>query len=100
VGYEDDEQGLSANLVYNYTGAFMSAAPTSSTAPAIMEDQFETLDLILQKSFTAWECDGKVTVGFRNILDSTRRQFFSPGDFTFRESKPGRSFTVSCEINF
>jgi hypothetical protein len=100
AGYEDKENGISANFIYNYTGTYMSEAPATPNAPSIMEEAFESLDFILQKSFTAWECDGKVTLGVRNILDSTRRQFFSPGDFTFRESKPGRTLSLSCEIKF
>lgn len=100
AGYENDENGVSANFIYNFTGSFLSAAPTSAVAPAIIEDSFESLDFILQKSFIAWECDGKVTMGIRNILDSTRRQFFDNTDFTFREGKPGRSVSLSCEINF
>ena len=100
AGYENEDIGISANFIYNYTGSYMSAAPTSASAPSIMEEAYESLDFILQKSFTAWDCDGKVTIGVRNILDSTRRQFFSPGDFTFREGKPGRSLSLSCGINF
>lgn len=100
TGYENEDWGLSANLVYNYTGSFLSAAPADPNVPGVLEASFETLDLILQKEFNAWECDAKVTLGIRNILDSTRRQYFDGTDLTFREGKPGRTFSLSGEINF
>lgn len=100
AGYEDAEEGVSANFVYNFTGSYLSAAPTAANAPGIIEESFQSLDLILSKTFDLWDCDGKVTLGIRNILDSERRQFFDGTDLTFRRSNPGRSLSLSCEMNF
>jgi hypothetical protein len=100
AGYENEDQGIAANLVYNFTGSFLSSAPTSPNAPAIIEDSFHSLDLILEKSFTTFGCDGKVKLTLRNLLDSTRRQYFDGTDFTFREGKPGRSVSLSFEASF
>jgi hypothetical protein len=100
TGYENSEQGVSANLIYNFTGSFLSAAPADPNVPGIVEEAFQTLDFIFQKSFRTWECDGKVTLGVRNILDSTRSQVFDGTEITFRQGKPGRIFSVSCEVNF
>jgi len=100
AGYEHEDHGIAANLVYNFTGSFLSSAPVSPNAPAIIEDAFHSMDFIFEKSFHARGCDGKVKLAFRNLLDSTRRQYFEGTDFTFREGKPGRSVSLSFETSF
>jgi hypothetical protein len=98
--YELKDQGFTANLIYNFTGEFMAAAPTAATAPSIMQESFETLDFNIQQLVELWNCDVKVTLGVSNILDSPIRQYFSGGGFTFREVRPGRTYNISCQVSF
>lgn len=100
ASYERKDDGFTANLVYNFTGEFMAAAPTAANAPSIMQESFETLDFNIQQLIDLWNCDVKVTLGVSNILDSPLRQYFSGGGFTFREVRLGRTYNISCQVSF
>jgi TonB-dependent receptor len=100
ASYELEDQGFSANLSYNFTGEFMAAAPTAANAPSIMQESYQTLDFNIQQVIQMWNCDVKVTFGVGNLLDSSLRQYFSSGGFTFREVKPGRTYNISCQVSF
>ena len=100
LGYDHKDSGWGGSLVYNFTGSYLTGVPLTAASPAILREAYNSLDLILYKNFTAWGCDGSVKLKFGNLLDETDTQVFEDTDFVYESFKPGRSVSLSLEMNF
>ena len=100
LGYEHEEMGLRASLVYNFTDSYLVGVPATAESPSIVRDPYHSLDLVISKSFNAWSCDGKVTLKITNLLDSEDTELFAPTDLVYKSYSPGRSLSISADFEF
>jgi TonB-dependent receptor len=100
LGYEHDDLGLRASLVYNYTDSYLTGVPATEESPSIVRQPYHLLDFVLSKSFRAWGCDGKVTLKIGNLLDSEDIQVFAPTELIYKSYSPGRSVSISADLEF
>lgn len=100
LGYEYPDWGVRANLVYNYTGEYLTGVPATVGSPSIMREAFSSLDIVVSKDFELWECDGSVKIKVGNVLDSEDTQVFAPGDLVYQSYSPGRSVSLSADFSF
>jgi TonB-dependent receptor len=100
LGYDHEEMGLSASLVYNFTDSYLVGVPATAESPSIVRDPFHSLDFVISKSFEAWNCDGKVTLKITNLLDSQDTEVFAPTELVYRSFSPGRGLSLSADFEF
>jgi TonB-dependent receptor len=100
LGYEHEEMGLRASLVYNFTDSYLVGVPATVESPSIVRDPYHSLDFVISKSFNAWNCDGKVTLKITNLLDSEDTEVFAPTELVYRSYSPGRSLSLSADFAF
>ena len=100
LGYDHEEWGLRASLVYNFTDSYLVGVPATVESPSIVRDPYHSLDFVLSKSFTAWNCDGKVTLKITNLLDSDDTEVFAPTELIYKSYSPGRSLSISADFEF
>ena len=99
-GYNHEGLGLRTSFVYNFTDSYLTGVPATVESPTIMRDPYHSLDFVISKSFRAWDCDGKVTLKFTNLLDRKDRQVFVPTDLIYKSYSPGQSVSLSADIEF
>ena len=99
-GYDHQPTGWSANLIYNYTGSYLTGVPLTDTTPAIRRDAYHSLDLVLMKRFDLRECVGTVKLKLGNLLDGTDTERVEDSELIYRSYKPGRSASLSFEVEF
>jgi TonB-dependent receptor len=100
LGYEHEELGFGASLVYNLTDSYLTGVPATAESPSIVREPYHTLDFVLSKSFNAWNCDGKVTLKITNLLDYEDTQLFAPTELVYKSYSPGRSLSLSADFEF
>jgi TonB-dependent receptor len=100
LGYDHEEWGLRASLVYNFTDSYLVGVPATVDSPSIVRDPYHSLDFVLSKSFTALNCDGKVTLKITNLLDSDDTEVFAPTELVYKSYSPGRSLSISADFEF
>lgn len=100
LGYEHEDLGVRASLVYNFTDSYLTGVPVTVESPTITREPYHSLDFVISKSFSAWECDGKVTLKVTNLLDYEDTQVFAPTDLVYKSYSPGRSFSLSADFEF
>lgn len=99
-GYDNLETGWAANLVYNFTGSYLTGVPLSEVNPPIRRESYSLLDLIVQKRFDLWEGVGIVKLKFGNLLDSVDREIFDGTGLVYESYKPGRSVGLSFKFEY
>ena len=99
-GYDHKPSGWSANLIYNYTGSYLTGVPLTDTTPAIRRDAYHSLDFVLMKRFDLRECVGTVKLKLGNLLDGTDTERVEDSELIYRSYKPGRSASLSFEVEF
>lgn len=99
LGYALPDQGLTANLVYNYTGEYLAAVTGTQAVPSVMRDASNSLDFILRKSFDSSWGDGTVTFKISNLLDSPTSFSYESGD-VYSKYYPGREYSLSLSFGF
>jgi TonB-dependent receptor len=100
LSYEHQEWGLRSSLIYNFTDSYLTGVPATAESPSIIREPFHSLDFVLSKSFTAWNCDGRVTLKITNLLDYEDTQVFAPTDLVYKSYSPGRSVSLSADFSF
>ncbi|MEX1114296.1 MAG: outer membrane beta-barrel protein [Akkermansiaceae bacterium] len=100
LGYDHPDSGYSASLVYNFTDSYLTGVPLTSNSPAIVRESFDSLDLVISRRFEVRDCVGIVKLKVVNLLDATDTESFDGTGFTYRSFKPGRSYTLSYEMEF
>ena len=100
LGYEHEQLGLRASLVYNFTDSYLVGVPATVESPSIVRDPYHTLDFVISKAFNAWNCDGKVTLKITNLLDSQDTEVFAPTELVYRSYSPGRGLSLSADFEF
>lgn len=99
LGYDNEEYGYSANLVYNFTGDYLTSVPADSSTPGVTRSSRHTLDLITKKDIELFGSDATVTFEVGNLLDSSID--FEYKDVGIYESYyPGRSYKLSMKLSF
>jgi TonB-dependent receptor len=100
LGYDHEELGLTASIVYNFTDSYLVGVPATVESPVITRKPFHSLDFVLSKSFSSWSCDTKVTFKVANLLNYRDTQVFAPTDLVFNSFSPGRSYSLGVDIEF
>lgn len=100
LGYDDSNSGWAANLIYNFTGSYLTGVPLSDASPAVRRDSFGLLDLVVQKRFDIWDGVGIVKLKCGNLLDSVDRQVFDGTDLVYESYSPGRTFGLSFKYEY
>lgn len=99
LGYAIPEHGLTANLVYNFTGEYLAAVTGTQAVPSVLRDASNSLDLILRKSFDSAWGDGTVTFKVSNLLDDPTSFSYENGD-VYSRFYPGREYSLSLSLGF
>ena len=99
LGFELPDHGLTANLVYNYTGEFLAAVTGTSAVPSVLRDPSHSLDLILRKSFETSFGDGNVAFKISNLLDNPTSFSYENGA-VYSTFHPGREYSLSLSFGF
>ena len=100
LGYDNVDTGWSANLIYNFTGSYLTGVPLSDVDPPIRRESFDLLDLVIQKRFDLWDGVGIVKLKCGNLLDSVDKQVFDGTDLTYESFSPGRNFSLSFKFEY
>jgi hypothetical protein len=81
LGYENEEWDFGVNLIYNFTGEYATLLRTTPTAPDVIRESQQTLDLVLRKGF---EIDGGgklgINLGIENLVGTDQVFRFSGGN--------------------
>ncbi|MCH7228705.1 carboxypeptidase regulatory-like domain-containing protein [Haloferula sp. A504] len=93
LGYEHEEWGLSANLIYNFTGAYNTILRTTEADPNLEQQAIQSLDLVLRK---VWgdETSGvafELGAGVKNLF-ATDRELVWRGGATTLDGRTHRTF--------
>jgi outer membrane receptor protein involved in Fe transport len=99
LGYSLPNHGITANLIYNYTGEYLSAVTGTPAVPSVVRDPAHTLDLIVRKSFTTSFGDGNVAFKVSNLLDDATSFSYESGD-VYSRFYPGREYSLSLSLDF
>jgi TonB-dependent receptor len=99
LGYTLPDYGVTANLVYNYTGEYLAAVSGTSAVPSVVRDASNTLDFILRKSFESSWGDGTVTFKISNLLNDPTSFSYENGD-VYSKFEPGREYSLSLSFGF
>ncbi|MDJ0652692.1 MAG: TonB-dependent receptor [Xanthomonadales bacterium] len=95
VGYDNEDRGIKATLLYNVFGERISFVGAQGN-PDIFEEPFNQLDFVYSQDFF----DGQMKLGIkaRNLLDEEVE--FTQGDEFTRIYKKGREFSVGLDWRF
>ena len=109
LSWENKDAGYSSNLIYNYTGEFLTVASLGfvgqpgSALPNEIRQPFHSLDWNLNKTWSTDLIDYKMKFQVRNILDSdVEIRFEGLSDIVAPSEafSPGREFSLSLEAKF
>ena len=108
LSYENEDSGFSANLIYNFTGEYLTLASLRNVddpgpgLPNEIRQPMHTLDFNLTKKWETDWADLKVKLSVKNILDSdVEVRYEGAGDIAPASSySPGKEFGISVEATF
>jgi outer membrane receptor protein involved in Fe transport len=109
LSWESEDIGLSTNLIYTYTGEYLTVASLGfvgqpdSALPNEIRKPFHSLDWNISKKWESSWADYKVKFQVRNILDSDVEVFYEGLASTIAPAEavsPGREFGLSLEAKF
>lgn len=108
LSYEDEDAGFSANLIYNFTGEYLTLASLRNVddpgpgLPNEIRQPLHTLDFNLTQKWEADWADLKLKFSVKNILDSdVEVRYEGVGNIAAASSySPGREFGISVEGKF
>lgn len=92
LGYKNEDLGITANIVYNFTGEYATTLRSLNTGSDIVQSPQHGIDLVIGKKFgdfdgPGWELKG----GIKNLWSSDRVQTYSGG----RQDVDGRQFETA-----
>lgn len=94
LGYDNEDYGIRATLLFNHTGERISDVGTQGL-PDIVEQPFNQLDFVYSQEFGAgWQ----VKLKLQNLLDDDVE--FLQSTETFRSYQKGRAASVSVQYTF
>ncbi len=93
VGYDDDERGINAALLYNVFGERIVDVGVSG-APDVYEQPRPSLDFVYAQTFGDWKLKAKL----KNILDPDIE--LTQGKETTRITRVGRELSIAVEYDF
>lgn len=105
----EQEDGWSSNLVYNYTGEYLTVASLGfvgdpdSALPNEVRNPFHSLDWNLSKTWETDLAEYKLKLQIRNILDSdveVRYEGLADSLAPAEAISPGRQFGMSFQAKF
>ncbi|MEJ6645009.1 MAG: TonB-dependent receptor [Akkermansiaceae bacterium] len=108
MSYDHEDLGLSANLIYNFTGEYLTLASlrnindTSPGLPNEIRQAMHTLDFNLSKKWEPDWADLKVKFSVKNLLNSDVEVAYEGGGGIAPASSysPGRELGISLEGKF
>lgn len=109
ISWSDDETGWGTNLIYSYTGDYLTVAgleldgEAGSATPNEIRQPFHSLDWNISKKWSGAMADYKLEFIAQNILDSEVEVRFEGLSDTLRPAEalsPGRVYGVSFEARF
>lgn len=107
--WSSEETGWGSNLIYSYTGDYLTVAgvqldgDASSATPNEIRQPFHSLDWNISKKWSGASADYKLEFIVQNILDSDVEVRFEGLSDTLRPSEafsPGRVYGLSFEARF
>ncbi|MEM1085902.1 MAG: carboxypeptidase regulatory-like domain-containing protein [Verrucomicrobiota bacterium] len=98
LGYANEDLGLTANLIYNFTGEYPTVLRRTPEDFEIRREAISTLDLVVSKTFETDHVDWIVRGGIKNIFDTQDVSRY--GDQIFRSDDLGRSYYLEVEAKF
>ncbi len=109
LSWENDDMGLSTNLIYNYTGEYLTVASLGfvgqpgSALPNEVRKPFQSLDWNVSKRWETKWADYKLKFQVRNILDSDVEASYEGLASSIAPAEaysPGREFGLTFEAKF
>ncbi len=100
LGYNHEKYGISANLIYNFTGEYLQVVPRSALDDKIIQESRATLDLVVKKQLKLFGCDGTVTFKAGNLLEADVRSSYETSGFIYEQYSPGRTFSIAYKTEF
>jgi len=109
LSWDDEEQGLSTNLIYNYTGEYLTVASLgfvgdpNSALPNEVRQPFHSLDWNITKKWDTDLADYQLTFQVRNILNSEVEVSYEGLASSLAPAEaiaPGRQFGLSFQARF
>lgn len=109
LSWESEEMGLSSNLIYNYTGEYLTVASLGfvgqpdSALPNEIRKPFHSLDWNISKKWESEWADYKLKFQVRNILNSDVEVAYEGLASSVAPAEaisPGREFGLSFEAKF
>lgn len=109
LSWESEEYGLSTNLIYNYTGEYLTLASLGfvgdpdSALPNEVRQPFHSLDWNISKKWQTDLADYSLKFQIRNILDSDVEVVYDGLASSIAPAEaisPGREFGLSFEAKF
>ena len=106
LGYEHEEWGFSANLIYNFTGAYNTILRRTETDPNLEQQSIQSIDLVLRKT---WEdvfgVQLELGAGVKNLFATDRELVWRGGapaidGRTHRTMDAQRSYFVEAKCVF
>lgn len=109
LSWEDEEMGVSSNLIYNYTGEYLTVASLGfvgqpdSALPNEIRKPFHSLDWNISKKWESEWADYTLKFQVRNILNSDVEVAYEGLASTVAPAEaisPGREFGLSFQAKF
>ena len=97
LGFDHEDWGLSANLIYNYTSQYLTNVSESDLIPNVFQEGTHSLDLVLKKEFGAGIA---LKFAAKNLFDWKQREFYEGQDLTYEGYSTGRTYSVSLGFEF
>ena len=97
IGYDNRDWGLSANLIYNFTGEILTDISADPAVPNIFLEPQQSLDFVISKTMR----NGiKLKFAAKNLLDEPVRKFYEGQSLTYEEYTKGREYSVGLSFDF
>ena len=103
LGYDHEDSGWSANLIYNLTGGYPILLRNSISGGDIVQNEQHSLDFVLRKKWEEDWGDFTMSFGVENLLESERILTYEGGSFDGSQSDadfPERQFFISGKLSF
>jgi outer membrane receptor for ferrienterochelin and colicin len=92
LGYENEDFGIKASLIYNYTGEYATVLRSLNTGSDIIQNAQHAVDLVVSKSFGESADEGfELKFGVKNLWATDKEWNYAGG----KESVDGRLFETT-----
>ena len=97
-GYTNQDLNLNANLVYNFTGEYVTIQKTSPAGEDVVRAGQHSLDFLLRKTIDIKDASLLVSAGVKNLLASSEEYYY--GDQLYEKNQGNRAFWFEAKLEF